>query len=131
MLVEERKEGNDLLLEEAMLARANRLTGAKSFERVKKEGKLFQGQSFAIVVLAREDQGPSRFGFVVSTKISKKATVRNKIKRTLREVVKKDLSKFEKSFDIVFLVKRLAQVTPTEKIRTEVPAIFKKAGLIK
>lgn len=114
-----------------MLTRANRLTGAGKFDKVKEEGSLFQNESFAIAVLSRKDKEPSRFGFVVSNKISKKANIRNKIKRILREAVKTNLPKLKSGFDVIFLVKKKALAKQTKDIMDEVPVVFKKANLFK
>lgn len=129
-LAEERKEGKASPLKK-MLAHINRLTGTEDFDRAKEKGKLFQSNSFAIAVLAREDKEPSRFGFVVSNKISKKANIRNKIKRALRETVKQNLPKLKTGFDVIFLVKKVVLSRPVKDIVDEVPVTFKKAGMFK
>ncbi len=114
-----------------MLARINRLKGTRSFDKVKKEGSLFQSKSFAIAVLERKDKEPSRFGFIVSNKISKRANARNKIKRVLRETVRTNLPKLKAGFDLVFLVKKPALTKQTKEIREEVSLVFKKANLFR
>ena len=71
-----------------MLARKFRLSGAKNFQRVQKEGQVFQSQNFGVAYIARGDAEPSRFAFIVSTKISKDAVDRNRFKRTMSEAVR-------------------------------------------
>jgi ribonuclease P protein component len=131
LLAEEKKEGKDSLLRRKMLTRVNRLTGAGNFDKVKEEGSLFQSESFAIATLLRKDKEPSRFGFVVSNKISKRANIRNKIKRILREAVKANLSELKSGFDVIFLVKKAALARQTKDIMDEVSVVFKKADLFK
>jgi ribonuclease P protein component len=131
LLVEEKKEGKDSLLRRKMLTRINRLTGAGNFSKVKEEGSLFQSESFAIAILSRKDKEPSRFGFVISNKISKRANVRNKIKRILREAVKASLPELKSGFDVIFLVKKVALGRQTKDIMNEVSVVFKKADLFK
>lgn len=114
-----------------MLALINRLTGKQDFDRVKEKGRLFQGNAFAVAVLAKKEKGPSRFGFVVSNKISKKANIRNKIKRALRETVRQNLPKLKSGFDVVFLVKKVVLEKQIKDIINEVPVVFKKADLFK
>lgn len=63
--------------------KANRLRLRKDFERVYKEGSLFQDRYFKILVLAN-DRGVPRLGLVVGKALGK-ATARNRIKRILRE----------------------------------------------
>ena len=48
-----------------------------------------------------------KFGFIISRKISKKAVVRNKIKRLLAEEIRKNLDKFENGFRGIFLIKKI------------------------
>jgi ribonuclease P protein component len=45
----------------------------------------------------------TRFGFIVSQKVSKKATVRNKVKRRFRQLIRKKLKQFKKGVDIIFI----------------------------
>ena len=50
----------------------------------------------------------NRFGFVVSGKVSNKAVARNKIKRRLREIVKKEINSMPSGYDIVIVAKKTA-----------------------
>lgn len=43
----------------------------------------------------------NRFGIVVSNKVAKKATVRNKLKRRIREVIRQFLPDLKTGFDVV------------------------------
>ena len=55
-----------------MLARKHRLTEKTDFTKVQKEGKLYQFEDFGLAFI-NKGEGFSRFGFIVSTKISKEA----------------------------------------------------------
>ena len=90
-----------------MLAKKHRLTGRSVLEEVKKEGSLYQADSFGILVRKGVEIRPSRFAFIVSTKISKTAVDRNKVKRRLREAVKQNIEKIVKGYDVVFLAKKM------------------------
>jgi|SRR3990172_10998410 len=114
-----------------MLASANRLTGKKNYDKVKDEGKLIQSNSFGLNIFKREDNGPSRFGFVVSNKISKHASTRNKVKRTLREAVRHSLSYLKSGYDVVFLAKSSIDRKYSSELMQEVIDSFKTAGLVK
>lgn len=103
-----------------MLASVNRLTGNANFEKIKEEGKLHQSSNFGIVVVKRNDKGHSKFGFVVSTKITKSAVHRNRLKRALREGVRRSLNYFPKGIDAVILVKKSMFKMTTEEIMREV-----------
>ena len=53
------------------------------FASVKSHGQLFQTPLFGLLVLKGSTSLSPRFGFIVSTKISSKATVRNRLRRLL------------------------------------------------
>ncbi len=114
-----------------MLARPYRLTSQDNFEKVKSKGKLIQGNSFALNILFRKDKKPPRFGFVVSNKISNKASIRNKVKRALREGARQNLSYIKPGWDIVVLAKPVTARKETGKIMQEVFLMLKKASLLK
>lgn len=88
-----------------MLKKINRITSKKEFGEVKGSGQIKQFPYFGLINLVKPDTD-KKFGFIISKKISKKAVVRNKIKRLLAEEVKKNLDKFEKGFRGIFLIKK-------------------------
>jgi ribonuclease P protein component len=114
-----------------MLASKNRLTGDNDFARVKTEGKLYQSRSFGVAVLKRGEDGPSRFGFVVSTKVTKSAVQRNRIKRALREAVRYEISYLKQGYDVVFLAKKSALRQLTESLMRETKGFLKEIDLVK
>ncbi len=75
-----------------MLGKENRLRRKKDFEEIFKKGRSFK-ESFLVLKILKNNLKVSRFGFVVSQKVSKKAVVRNKIKRRLREIVGLNIKK--------------------------------------
>ena len=87
-----------------MLPKVNRLKKKKDFERVFKKGKGF-GEKFLALKILRNNKGKSRIGFIVPKKHFKKAVLRNKLKRQLREQIKKRLPKIKESQDIVIITK--------------------------
>lgn len=68
----------------------------------------------------------SRFGFVVSKKVDKRAVVRNRNKRLLRSAVEKNLDKFPKGFDILFSAKEEIGKKGFEEIKKEVEEILEE-----
>jgi ribonuclease P protein component len=114
-----------------MLAKKYRLTGRSVLEEVKKGGSLYQADSFGILVRKRTEDEPSKFAFIVSTKISKIAVDRNKAKRRLREAVKQNIEKVVNGYDVIFLAKKKTLEKKSEEITSEVNKVFKESGLIK
>lgn len=109
-----------------MLASENRLSKKAEFDKVKAEGKFFQAEDFAALVLKRGDTALSRFGFVVSNKISSLSTQRNRIKRALNEAVRHNLASIGKGCDMVFLAKKSIAKKSTEEIMREIDLLVKK-----
>ena len=86
-----------------MLSKINRLTRKKDFEMIFKKGKGFK-EDFLLLKIIKNNLGLIRFGFIVSQKVSKKATVRNRIKRRLRAIAGREVKKNKRGFDILFIV---------------------------
>ncbi len=97
-----RAEKSSLFNKKTVLPKENRLNKKKDFERVFKRGKGFK-EDFLFIKIIKNDLETSRFGFIVSQKISKKAVIRNKIKRRMRESVRTALKDAARGYDIVFL----------------------------
>jgi len=113
-----------------MLPKENRLVRKPDFEKVKGKGKKFQSNLFGLLVLPNEEE-KSRFGFVISKKLSKRAVKRNRVKRILREQVRIILTKIKPGFDVVFLGKKALLESGSEKVGLEIKRLFGKASLLK
>ncbi len=114
-----------------MLAKKFKLTGSKDYSRVQTDGKVFQSDSFGIAYVERNDKEPSRFGFIVSTKIAKEAVDRNRCKRAMSEAVRIDSVNLMEGFDVVFLAKTTISRVSTTDIMKEVRVSLRNAGLMK
>ena len=68
----------------------------------------------------------SRFGFVVSKKVSSKATIRNKIKRRLRKAVFNTLKGAGKSVDAVIVSLPKIKEKKFSEIQEAILVFFKK-----
>lgn len=114
-----------------MLAKKFKLTGTKDFARVQDTGKVFQSNNFGIAYVERGDAEPSKFGFIVSTKISKEAVNRNRCKRAMSEAVRINSIHLKTGFDVVFLAKTSISRISTADIMKEVNFSLREAGLSK
>lgn len=112
-----------------MLLKINRLKNTAEIEKVFKDGKGFK-EGFLFLKLAENNLGVSRFAFVVSRKISKKAAYRNKIKRRLREVIKGLLSRAKTGLDVVIVVQGGVENKSFQEIQKNTEKILKKAKII-
>ncbi len=114
-----------------MLAAPYRLSGEEEFGRVEKEGKLYQSKSFGLRFFDRGDTQYSRFGVVVSNKISKEATQRNRIKRAFREAIRQSMGYINRGLDVVFLAKKISLSESTDELMHEVKNALSATGIMK
>lgn len=114
-----------------MLSTKNRLSDKSRFDRAKKKGRIFQNNNFGMFVFHREDDGLSEFGFVVSKKISNLAVERNRIKRTMNDAVRYNLTEVKNGFDVVFLMKKRSLHERAGELVREVREALKVAKLLK
>ena len=114
-----------------MLASRYRLKKKSSFYEVEEEGTVMQSDSFGLAYLDKKDSSDTLFGFVVSTKISKDAVIRNKIKRALHEAVRFNYSYVKPGYYVVFLAKPHAVGKSTSILMAEVKSALESAQLLK
>ncbi|MGH8095082.1 MAG: ribonuclease P protein component [Chthoniobacterales bacterium] len=67
---------------------ARRLKRSREFDRVRREGQAFRGGLLTLGVLRPEAEAVFRVGFVTSRRIGG-AVVRNRVRRRLREIVRR------------------------------------------
>jgi len=113
-----------------MLPFQYRLKKDRDFKLVFKKGKTL-GNKFLFLNLRRNNSEFNKFGFVVGLKISKKAVIRNKIKRQLREIIKKNLIKIKSSFDIVIVARPKITEKNYQEMKEKLEELIKEAGLFK
>jgi ribonuclease P protein component len=111
-----------------MLPKQNRLKKKNDFEKVFKKGKGFR-QGFLFFKIAKNNLKESRFGFIVSKQVSKKAVIRNKIKRRLRKLVQLNLLKIKTGIDGVLIVKPGLETKNFLELENLLNKLFKKAKL--
>ena len=91
-----------------MLARPFRLVRSKDFDYLYRRGERLASVHL-LVRIGLNHQPRSRFGIVVSTKISKRATVRNRHKRQLREAIRPLLTILPTGWDVLVTVRQQFQ----------------------
>ncbi len=83
-----------------MLKEVNRLKSDKDFRNVFKNGRTSENRFIRIKFLKNQNN-ISRFGFIISTKVLKKANLRNSLKRRLRAICRSFLKDLKPGLDIV------------------------------
>lgn len=109
-----------------MLPKINRIKKKTDFDLIFKKGASFKSNPLILKVV-KNGINNNRFGFIVSQKVSKKAAVRNKVRRRLSEIVQKNIVNFKRDLDIVFLA--LPGIEKKDYLETKelVEGLFKKA----
>jgi ribonuclease P protein component len=114
-----------------VLSKKYRLLLNKEFERLRKVGQIQAGPLFGVVIAEQDQPRETKFGFVISRKIDKRATVRNRLKRLLCEAVNRLLPEVKSGYDVLFLAKKPLVGKNLREIEKEVERILRKACLIK
>lgn len=114
-----------------MLLKENRLTKKVDFSRIHQKGKFIKDEYLALRI-APNNLEVTRVGFLVGLKISKKAVIRNKIKRTLREIFRLKIKScnLKKGFDIIVLVRPEIIGKTYKEIESSIDRTLQKAGLL-
>lgn len=112
-----------------MLPKLHRLPGYRIPE-ILKTGRRFHAD-IATIVVTKNSEPASRFAVSVSTRLSKKATARNRTKRLLREALFTNLSAIQPGYDGIVFAKKLLLEEKLQDILSEIHELLKKAGLLK
>jgi ribonuclease P protein component len=86
-------------------SKARRLTHASEYERVKRDGLVRRGKLLTLSAIAVENSGLCRVGFITSRRLGG-AVVRNRVRRCLREIVRRHQEDLRQDFWIVLIARR-------------------------
>jgi ribonuclease P protein component len=106
-----------------MLKKANRLAKDRDIQKTFARGRAFFSPFFSVKFLPGGTN--VRFTVVVSTKVSKRAVVRNRLKRLVREYLRTHLPDF-KNGDHVLSVKPKAVTLPENQLIPNLITLFGK-----
>ena len=97
------------------------------FEQVFVSGQFVGGRSLALRFVAR-GEGPARVGFAVGKRLDRRAVVRNRVRRRLREALRP--VEIRDGYDVVVLARRSAQTEAFAVLREDARALLGRAGLL-
>ncbi len=111
-----------------MLPKSRKIRGRKIFGAIYQSGqKTF---SHFITLFFAPGSGPSRFACVVSLRVSKKAVLRNKLRRRAYSLVGKHLSDTKDGYNIILVFKSGAAELSYAQLSRNILDLFKKSGLM-
>lgn len=110
-----------------MLPKQNRLS-QKEIKQIFKKNKTFQGETLILKIMPNSLPLP-RFSVIVPIKVSKKSTKRNKIKRQIREILRKKLPQIKPGFDGIFIANSKILEKNYWEIDEEIEKLLNKAEI--
>jgi ribonuclease P protein component len=111
-----------------MPAQKYRLKTKKDFDEIFKRGKNLK-EGLLVLKTAENNFSNPRFGFIISQKISKKATIRNKLRRRLRNIITKKIQETgaeETGRDFLFIVLPGLEKKEFKDLKELIDRLFKK-----
>lgn len=112
-----------------MFPSVNRLRNEKDIKTLFAKGRSVFDVTLGIR-FAKNNLPVSRFTVVVGTKISKRAVVRNRLKRRIRGIVEKRLLDIQPGSDVLFLVKKETIAQTHKQLVEQIDRMFKRAKLL-
>jgi ribonuclease P protein component len=114
------------------LRRVQRLRSPRDFQRVRAQGRRVSGALLLLGYAARgepDNSGLTRVGFSVSRRVGG-AVVRNRVKRRLREVMRRKLARIAPGYDLVITARPGAVDARMETLEQEVAGLLARARLL-
>jgi ribonuclease P protein component len=100
-----------------------RIRKRADFKRL--QGGTKKHYSTHLLVIMNPCQGPtSRLGITITTKVDKRATQRNRIKRVIREFFRLNHSHLAGTFDIIVIARQNAAQCSSDSIRAELRGLL-------
>lgn len=95
------------------------------YQRIYREGIKETGKRM-IIYSCQHEGDTARFGIAVTSRIGK-AVVRNRIKRILREIIRKNVNNLHGGFDTAVVARGKILLSPFQEIEKELLNLLKKA----
>jgi ribonuclease P protein component len=113
------------------LPKAYRLQHWKDFQKVYRQGTRYGSSHLTLLAIAQKEQPTAtRIGISVSQKVSKKAVIRNRIKRQIRAALRELLPDLSPGWKVVVVVRPSALECKYEHFLRELKQLLMKANII-
>lgn len=93
--------------------------------------KSFKSENLLLLVKKTKLEEKTRFSFVISKKVVKKAHKRNLLKRRCFNVIKNEIYNIKNGFVCVFFIKKNISTLPYQKLNKEIVELLNKANTYK
>ena len=114
------------------LNKSQRIRKSFEFVEVQRTATKCHAKNFIILLSKREENNtpPSRIGITITTKISPRATVRNLLKRRIREIFRLNAHKLNHAFDIVIIARQNAHECSYTEIKKQILGTLSHNGYL-
>jgi ribonuclease P protein component len=109
--------------------KTRRLTHRLEYERVKRHGITQRGKFLMLNVMRMEDSGPWRAGLVTSGRVGG-AVVRNRVRRRLREIVRRHQHELRQDFWFVIIARHDAATATYAALEDEWLRLARRASIL-
>ncbi|MBA3963097.1 MAG: ribonuclease P protein component [Chthoniobacterales bacterium] len=109
---------------------ARRLQLSRHFSRVREEGRTFRGGLLLLGVLDLESESNFKIGLVTSKRVGG-AVVRNRVRRRLREIVRRHQHEVRAGFWLVSVARPAAARASAAELEAEWLKLAGRAGLLR
>ena len=106
-----------------------RLKVSREFERVRKEGRAVRGGLLMLSVLPVDGEKRFRVGLITSRRVGG-AVARNRVRRRLREIVRRNQQALKGGIWFVVIARRSAAQTDSAVLEAEWLRLARRAGIL-
>jgi ribonuclease P protein component len=106
-----------------------RLKVSREFERVRKEGRAVRGGLLILSVLPVDGEKRFRVGLITSRRVGE-AVARNRVRRRLREIVRRNQQSLKGGIWFVVIARRSAAQTDSAALEGEWLHLAQRAGIL-
>lgn len=112
-----------------MLPQGERLRNREDFALLREQGTRYSQRSLSLIVL-KESSDRRLAGYIVSKRISKKATIRNLVKRRIRACLEKQFESVLPGCLLLFIARPQAATTEFQELDRQVQSLLSKAQVL-
>jgi ribonuclease P protein component len=109
---------------------ARRLKLSRDFARVRAEGRTIRGALLTLGVLPVDEEIAFRVGLVTSKRLGR-AVVRNRVRRWLREIVRRQQHALQSGFWLVLIARPAAATAGAAALEDEWLRLLKRASILR
>lgn len=111
-----------------LLQKKFRLKRREDFKKVFRIGRSTANREFVVYLFSRREPGPIRFGMSVSKRVGN-AVVRNRIKRSVKEICRHWTVDMLSNADVVIIVRKPVATMDFKQMKSSLRHVFQRAKM--